>query len=62
MAAELFSVLGLQHGDVRAVELVQARIGVDVDLLQLDAEAPQGFLAGLHLVEFQSIGPIKVVE
>ena len=42
MAAKLFSVLRLQHRNVRAVELVEPRIGVDVDLLEVDPQAAQG--------------------
>ena len=41
MAAKLFSVLRLQHGNVRAVELVQARVGVDVDLFEFHAQSAQ---------------------
>ena len=41
VAAKLFSVLRLQHGNVRAVELVQARVGVDVDLFEFHAQSAQ---------------------
>jgi hypothetical protein len=41
MPAELRAILGLQNGNLGAVELVQPRIGVDVDLLELDPEPAQ---------------------
>jgi hypothetical protein len=54
VAAELPSIFRLQHGNLRAVELVQPRIGVDVDLLEGDPEGPEGLR---HLFAEMAVGP-----
>jgi hypothetical protein len=52
MTAELGFVLE-EDGNVLAVELVEPRIGIDVDLLELDAEAAQ---SRRHLFAEMAVG------
>ena len=54
MPAQLGSILGLQNGNLGAVELVQPRVGIDVDLLELDPEPAQGLR---HLLAEVAVGP-----
>ena len=58
MAAQLH-VVGEQDRNVLAVQRFQAGIGVDVDLLELDAEAAQ---ARRHLVAEMAPGPAVELE
>ena len=53
MAAEL-DFVPEEHRDICAVELVEARIGVDVDLLELDTQAAQG---DCHLFAEMAVRP-----